>query len=249
MYGDIMNNNFNYYDLLGVKQDASEDEIKSAYKKQMKKWHPDINKEAEAVNMSSKINEAKEVLLDPVKRYDYDEYLKKKIKENYNRYTQRKQAYEKDTKDQVYEEKTVTKWQYFKEWFKYAKMPKIRKLIGVIGVMLETLLCFLIKCILIIISYIANFGSYFIRMLYGYISPILGLLFVLFVVMCISNGFNETIKENPGSLTAIIVVSVTYILSFILPYLSSLLLSPKVFDILYNKIDISLFKLCVGYKE
>ena len=37
MYGDIMNNNFNYYDLLGVKQDASEDEIKSSYKKQMKK--------------------------------------------------------------------------------------------------------------------------------------------------------------------------------------------------------------------
>ena len=244
-----MNNNFNYYDLLGVKQDASEDEIKIAYKKQMKKWHPDINKDADAVNMSSKINEAKEVLLDPVKRYDYDEYLKKKITENYNRYTQRKQAYEKNEKDQAYEQKNVTKWQYFKEWFKYANISKTKKILGSIGVMLETFLCFIIKCVLIITSYIANFGSYFIRMLYGYISPILGLLFILFVIMCISNGFKETINENPGSLTAIIVVSLVYVLSYLLPYLSSLLLSPKVFDILYNKIDINLFKKCVGYKD
>ena len=65
-------------------------EIKSAYKVQMKKWHPDINKDPNAVNISSRINEAKEILLDPIKRYDYDEYLKKKVNETYNRYTQKK---------------------------------------------------------------------------------------------------------------------------------------------------------------
>ena len=52
----------NYYELLGVSKNANKEEIKSAYKKQMKKWHPDINKSEDAVNMSSKINEAKEEL-------------------------------------------------------------------------------------------------------------------------------------------------------------------------------------------
>ena len=85
-----MDTNLSFYELLGVKNDATEDEIKQAYKKQMKKWHPDINKDPNAVNISSRINEAKEILLDPIKRYDYDEYLKKKVNETYNRYTQKK---------------------------------------------------------------------------------------------------------------------------------------------------------------
>ena len=70
-----MKSTMNFYEILGVKQNATEEEIKLAYKKQMKKWHPDINKDPNAINMSSKINEAKEVLLDSIKRRDYDEYL------------------------------------------------------------------------------------------------------------------------------------------------------------------------------
>ena len=67
--------------------------------------------------------------------------------------------------------------------------------------------------------------------------------------MCFVNGFNETINDNPGSLTAIIVIVLVYVLSFILPVLAKSILSVKVFDILYNKIDINLFKKCVGYKD
>ena len=61
----------NYYELLGIDSNASADEIKRAYKTQMKKWHPDINKDEDAVSMSMKINEAKDVLLDEVKRQEY----------------------------------------------------------------------------------------------------------------------------------------------------------------------------------
>ena len=41
----------NYYELLGIKNNASKIEIKDAYKMQMKKWHPDINKSSDAISM------------------------------------------------------------------------------------------------------------------------------------------------------------------------------------------------------
>lgn len=248
-----MDTNLNYYELLGVKEDATEDEIKIAYKKQMKKWHPDINKDAEAVTISARINEAKEILLDPVKRYDYNEYLKKKINENYNRYTQRKKneqnnAYSNEN-GKTYEDEKVTKWQYLKTWLKFARVSKIRKTFGVIGVLLETFLCFILKCLIIIIAYISTLGSYFIRVLYSMLAPIIGLLLVLFIGMCFTNGFKETITDNNGTFNAIIIIFLVYVASFLLPVLTNILLSPKTFNILYNKIDINLFKMCVGYKD
>ncbi len=245
-----MNSTFNYYELLGVKENASKEEIKVAYKKQMKKWHPDINKSDDAISMSAKINEAKEVLLDDTKRKDYDEYLKKKIDENYSRYTQRK-AYSENNKKEAseYEDKKVTKWQYFNDFLKHANVSFYKKVLSFIGVILETLLCFIIKCLLIITAYIAFYISYFIRLLYSFLSPIFGILGLLLVGMCLTNGVKETFNDNPGMLTAVIVLILIYIISFILPSLSRIILSPKTFDILYNKIDITLFKKCVGYKD
>lgn len=245
-----MNSTFNYYELLGVKENASKEEIKGAYKTQMKKWHPDINKSDDAIAMSAKINEAKEILLDDEKRKDYDNYLKKKIDENYNRYTQRK-AYtqNKEQESDKYEEKKVTKWQYFSNFLKHANIPTYKKSLSFIGVMLETVLCFIIKCLLIITAYIAFYISYSIRLLYSFLSPIFGILGLLLIGMCLTNGIKETINDNPGMLTAVIVLILIYILSFILPSISGIILSPKTFDILYNKIDITLFKKCVGYKD
>ncbi len=245
-----MNTTLNYYELLGVKQDASQEEIKEAYKKQMKKWHPDLNKSSDAVVMSTKINEAKEILLDDLKRKDYDEYLKNKIEENYNRYTQRKKATENASQTStVYEEVKVTKWQYLKDWLKYSTESKLRKTVGLIGVLLESFLCWLIKIIIIITAYVCTIGSGIIRMVYSYVAPIIGIIMVIFVAMCIMNGFDNTVNDNPGTLSAIIIIILVYVLSFILPLLAKKILSPKVFNILYNKIDINLFKKCVGYKE
>ena len=61
-----------YYDILGVKRSASDAEIKSAFRKLARKYHPDVNKTKEAESKFKDINEAYEVLSDKQKRQRYD---------------------------------------------------------------------------------------------------------------------------------------------------------------------------------
>ncbi len=61
-----------YYDILGVKRGATDSEIKSAYRKLARKYHPDVNKTKEAEAKFKEINEAYEVLGDKAKRQRYD---------------------------------------------------------------------------------------------------------------------------------------------------------------------------------
>jgi len=61
-----------YYATLGVARDASQDEIKKAYRRLARKYHPDVSKEADAGKRMAAINEANEVLSDPEKRQVYD---------------------------------------------------------------------------------------------------------------------------------------------------------------------------------
>src|SRR5258705_3643605 len=66
-----------YYKILGVDKNASDDEIKKAYRKLARKHHPDLNpNDKEAHKKFQQINEANEVLSDPAKRKKYDQYGK-----------------------------------------------------------------------------------------------------------------------------------------------------------------------------
>jgi len=62
-----------YYDIMGIKRDASQDEIKRAYRKLARKYHPDVSKDPDAEVRFKEVGEAYEVLKDPEKRTAYDQ--------------------------------------------------------------------------------------------------------------------------------------------------------------------------------
>lgn len=63
-----------YYEVLGISKNASKDEIKSAYRKLAKQYHPDINKEPGAEEKFKEVQEAYDVLYDDNKRSTYDQF-------------------------------------------------------------------------------------------------------------------------------------------------------------------------------
>ena len=66
-----------YYSVLGIDKNASEADIKKAYRKQARKYHPDVNPDDKEAELKFKeVNEANEVLSDPEKRKKYDKYGK-----------------------------------------------------------------------------------------------------------------------------------------------------------------------------
>jgi len=62
-----------YYVLLGVTRSATDEQIRSAYRKLARQYHPDVNKKPEAEKRFKELNEANEVLADPDKRKRYDQ--------------------------------------------------------------------------------------------------------------------------------------------------------------------------------
>lgn len=63
-----------YYEVLGISKDSSKEDIKKAYRKLVKKYHPDVNKASDAEEKFKEVQEAYEVLSDESKRSAYDQY-------------------------------------------------------------------------------------------------------------------------------------------------------------------------------
>ena len=67
-------NKKDYYEVLGVSKTASDDEIKIAFRKLAKKYHPDVSKEPDAAEKFKEAQEAYAVLSDKEKRRKYDQF-------------------------------------------------------------------------------------------------------------------------------------------------------------------------------
>ncbi len=63
-----------YYETLGVTRDASKDDLRSAYRKLARRYHPDVNKDSDAEQRFKEINEAYQVLNDDKLRAQYDRF-------------------------------------------------------------------------------------------------------------------------------------------------------------------------------
>lgn len=238
----------NYYELLGVLPSATEEEIKKAYKIQMKKWHPDINKAEEAASMSMKINEAKEVLLDEQKRKEYDLYLKEKENKTYQKYSSVRKSNENNyTND--YENNMVTKWEYLKEYLHSKDISLFKKIISTILVGIESTLCFIIKWFVIVLAFICFSLSDIIYMAFYYIFPVIVLLLAFLIYIIATNGFGDLINNHIVEFRGFLIVILTFISSYGFIFIGKRLISQKVFNFLYNKLDIYLFKKAVFYRQ
>ena len=85
-------------------------------------------------------------------------------------------------------------------------------------------------------------------MSFSLLAPVLGILLLIIIGTFLTRGFIDTITDSIV-VQGILVFGGLYVLMLGLPILSRKIISPKVFDILYNKIDINLFKKCVGYDK
>ena len=70
----MVGNKKDYYEVLGVSKNATEDEIKKAFRKLAMKYHPDVNKSPDAEEKFKEINQAYSVLIDKDKRSLYDQF-------------------------------------------------------------------------------------------------------------------------------------------------------------------------------
>jgi len=92
----------NYYKILGLEKRASQEDIKKAYRKLAFKYHPDKNKDADAIEKFREITEAYEVLIDPQKRAHYDKMYQNYFEQKIENTQEEKTEYNK--KDSCYKE-------------------------------------------------------------------------------------------------------------------------------------------------
>ena len=143
-----------FYELLGIKKDATKEEIKKAYRDMVKRYHPDVNKSDEASKIIISLNEAKETLLDDDKRCEYDKLLddinhSKTYSNDSTSYSAKKEEYKEN-----YSESYVTRWQFLMTYLNFGKDKLGIKFLKTIIVIINYLVFFIIKAFTLIFIFL-----------------------------------------------------------------------------------------------
>lgn len=150
----------NYYELLNINKNATEEEIKKAYRTMAKKYHPDINKSKEASKIIISINEAKETLLNEEKRKEYDKLLKNiETSKQYSKNKQETYTARKNEYNKTYSENYITRTEFFKNYIKYSKDNIIAKTIKILIITISTIILTLLKWINILVVYLIEISG------------------------------------------------------------------------------------------
>lgn len=185
----------NFYDLLGVSRNATKEEIKSAYKSLVKKYHPDVNKDV-STDIIKNLNEAKEILLDDERRREYDFTLdslnnsKEFSKDKDETYYSKNEEYKK-----TYSEAYVTRWQFFVSYIKNSVDKPLKKIIKSLLVGFNYLLFVIIKLICYIFVYVCFIMQEFINFISG-LFALLGLLSLFVLAGNNQSGYFSFIPLN-----------------------------------------------------
>lgn len=113
----FLSSNRTHYEILEVSKDATDEEIKAAYKRLSKKYHPDTAKENNTHEKFIEVNEAFQTLSKPISRRDYD--LKLKYGTEQFEYKTQEEAKEKQPswREKPYWERTKEEDKEFREWY------------------------------------------------------------------------------------------------------------------------------------
>ncbi len=202
-----------FYELLGINKNSTKEEIKQAYKRMVKKYHPDVNSSDEANKIIRSLNEAKEILLDDEKRKEYDELLnqmkhsKQFSKDKEETYSSKKSEYK-----EMYSDVYITKWQFFINYL-------LNGLDNIFIKILKTILIILNSSIFLIIKGI-SFGVIFILSLVsGFIDYFAGLIMFLAILslfVLAGNKYPDYVPFIPANIENFCLLSIVALMIEIL---------------------------------
>lgn len=185
-----------FYELLGISMDSTKQEIKTAYREMVKKYHPDINKSEDANKIIRSLNEAKEVLLDDEKRKEYDKllndikYSKQFSKEKDETYTAKTEEYKEN-----YSENYVTKWQFFINYISNGIDKVWLKILKVLLVIIN----FFFFCIVKLITFVLIFLLSTFSGIIDYFSGILSLISIVALFALKNSEYPDLIPLIPAN--------------------------------------------------
>ena len=185
-----------FYELLGISMDSTKQEIKTAYREMVKKYHPDVNKSEDSNKIIRSLNEAKEVLLDDEKRKEYDKllndikYSKQFSKEKDETYTAKTEEYKEN-----YSENYVTKWQIFINYISNGIDKVWLKILKILLVIINFFLFCIVKLITFVLVFLLSTFSGII----DYFSGILSLISIVALFALKNSEYPDLIPFIPAN--------------------------------------------------